>query len=140
MCIGDRVDRVPLVVAFTGSYFLLFTATAVVGNPAHAAEIFRPPDAQAALFFASFILTDPPTSPMRYSDLVVGAVLVAVSSYAAFMLPGAAHYLLAGDLVGNVWGAGRRARAWRQRSVAARTRGRESESRPLRRAGPGVRP
>ena len=30
------------------------------------AEVFRTPDAQATLFFAVFILTDPPTSPVRY--------------------------------------------------------------------------
>jgi Na+-translocating ferredoxin:NAD+ oxidoreductase RnfD subunit len=72
---------------------------------------------QAALFFAFFILTDPPTSPVKYVDQLVCGAIVAAASFATFELVGAACYLLAGVLVGNVWEAWRRAgrRKWPQR-------------------------
>jgi Na+-translocating ferredoxin:NAD+ oxidoreductase RnfD subunit len=106
--IADRVNKMPLVVAFMGTYYLLFTATAFMGDAAWVSEIFRTPDVQAALYFGLFILTDPPTSPVKYRDQVVFAVMVAVSSYAIFEWTGAVYYLLAGVLVGNVWEAWRR--------------------------------
>jgi Na+-translocating ferredoxin:NAD+ oxidoreductase RnfD subunit len=108
--ITDRVNKLPLVLAFLGEYFLIFTAAAFLRDPARVAEIFRPPDVQAVLFFAFFILTDPPTSPVRYGEQMIAAPIVAVSSAAVFEGLGAAHYLLAGVLVGNVWEAWRRAR------------------------------
>jgi Na+-translocating ferredoxin:NAD+ oxidoreductase RnfD subunit len=111
--ITDRVNKMPLVLAFLGSYYLLFTATAFAGNPAHVAEIYRTPDLQAALFFAFIILTDPPTSPTKYKDQIVCGVIVAATSYAIFEWLGAVYYLLAGLLVGNLW------EAWRR--VATRT-------------------
>lgn len=108
--IADRVNKMPLVLVFLGSYYLLFTATAFLGDPGGVAQIFRSPDLHAVLFFAFFILTDPPTSPGKYPDQLVCGVIVAVASYAIFVLVGAAHYLLAGVLVGNVWEARRRVR------------------------------
>ena len=106
--IADRVNKMPLVLAFLGTYFLLFTATAFVSNPQWVAEIFRPPDLEAALFFAFIILTDPPTSPAKYPDQVVCGALVAAVAYAFFEWAGVVYYLLAGVLVGNVWEAWRR--------------------------------
>jgi Na+-translocating ferredoxin:NAD+ oxidoreductase RnfD subunit len=106
--IADRVNKVPMVLAFLATYYLLFTATAFLGSPGAVAEVFRTPDAQATLFFAVFILTDPPTSPVKYRDQILCAVLVAAVSYAVFVWVGAAYYLLAGVLVGNVWEAWRR--------------------------------
>jgi Na+-translocating ferredoxin:NAD+ oxidoreductase RnfD subunit len=96
------------VVACLGAYYLLFTVTAFVGDPARVAEVFRAPDLEAVLFFAFFILTDPPTSPIRYGDQILFAVLVAVASFAIFEWLGAVYYLLAGVLVANVWEAWRR--------------------------------
>jgi Na+-translocating ferredoxin:NAD+ oxidoreductase RnfD subunit len=109
--ITDRVNKMPLVLVFLGSYFLLFTIAAFGGNPSRVAEIFRPPDLQAVLFFAFFILTDPPTSPVKYPDQLVCGVIVAAASFAVFEWTGAAHYLLAGVLVVNVWEAWRRTRS-----------------------------
>lgn len=108
--ITDRVNKLPLVLAYLGVYFLIFTAAAFVREPARVAEIFRPPDVQAVLFFAFFILTDPPTSPVRYPEQLMAAPIVAVTSAVVFEGLGAAHYLLAGVLVGNVWEAWRRVR------------------------------
>jgi Na+-translocating ferredoxin:NAD+ oxidoreductase RnfD subunit len=108
--ITDRVNKMPMVLAFLGAYYALFTATAFLGDPRAVAEIYRTPDLQAVLFFSFFVLTDPPTSPTRYRDQVRCGVLVAVTSYAVFELLGAVYYLLAGVLAGNVWEAWRR---WR---------------------------
>lgn len=118
--IADRVNKMPIVLAFLGAYFALFTASAFVANPARVAEIFRTPDLQAALFFAFFFLTDPPTSPVRYPGQVIVGVLVALASFAIFEWIGAAYYLLAGVLVGNVWEAVSRVRAFSARRAQSR--------------------
>jgi Na+-translocating ferredoxin:NAD+ oxidoreductase RnfD subunit len=107
--ITDRVNKMPLILAFLGTYFLLFTVTAFVSNPQWVSEVFRPPDLEAALFFAFIILTDPPTSPAKYPDQMVCGVIVAAVSYAFFEWAGVVYYLLAGVLAGNVWEAWRRA-------------------------------
>lgn len=107
--ITDRVNKMPLVLAFLGCHFLLYTATAFLGDAQRVSEIFRAPDAQMALYFAFIILTDPPTSPAKYPDQLVMGAIVAVVSYAVFQWLGAVYFLLAGVLVGNVWEAWRRA-------------------------------
>jgi Na+-translocating ferredoxin:NAD+ oxidoreductase RnfD subunit len=109
MFIAGRVNKMPLVLAFLGAYFVLFTVTAFVSDPLSVAEIFRTPDVEAALFFAFIILTDPPTSPAKYPDQIVCGLIVAVVSYAFFEWAGVVYYLLAGVLAGNVWEAWRRA-------------------------------
>lgn len=113
--IADRVNRMPLVLVFLGTYYLLFSLTAFLGDPRMVSELFRSPDLQAALFFAFFILTDPPTSPVKYGGQIICGILVAVASYAFFELIGAAYFLLAGVLVGNVFEAWRRWSASRRR-------------------------
>jgi Na+-translocating ferredoxin:NAD+ oxidoreductase RnfD subunit len=118
--ITDRVNKIPLVLVFLGIYFLLFTLTAFLGNAGKVAEIFRAPDLHAALFFAFFILTDPPTSPVKYPDQFVCAAIVAVASYVIFQWIGVAYYLLAGVLVGNVWEAWRRWRLYSRPRLADR--------------------
>lgn len=113
--ITDRVNKTPLVIAFLATYFLLFTLTAFFGEPRLVAEIFRAPDLHAVLFFAFFILTDPPTSPVKYPGQVVCGAIVALASFAVFHWVGAVHFLLTGVLVGNVYEAWRRGRplTWR---------------------------
>lgn len=107
--IAHRVNKLTLVVAFLGFYFSLFTAAAFVRDPAWVSEIFRTPDLQAVLYFAFFILTDPPTSPIGPRDQIVFGAIVALVSFAIFEWTGAVYYLLAGVLVGNIWEARRRA-------------------------------
>ena len=106
--ITDRVNKMPLVLTFLGVYFLLFTVTAYVTDARWVSEIYRPPDLEAALYFAFIILTDPPTSPAKYPDQIVCGVIVAVVSYAFFEWRGVVYYLLAGVLAGNIWEAWRR--------------------------------
>ncbi len=106
--ITDRVNKMPLVLTFLGTYFLLFTVMAFAGDPRWVSEIYRSPDLEAALFFAFIILTDPPTSPAKYPDQLICGVMVAAVSFLFFELAGVVYYLLAGVLVGNVWEAWRR--------------------------------
>jgi Na+-translocating ferredoxin:NAD+ oxidoreductase RnfD subunit len=114
--IADRVNKIPLVLVFLGAYFVFFTLTSYFGDAGLVADIFRAPDLHAALFFAFIILTDPPTSPVKYRGQVIFALIVAVVSFGIFELNGAVYYLLAGVLAGNVW------EAWQRWKVASRRR------------------
>ena len=118
--VTHRVNKLPALLAFLGSYFLLFTVTAFLGDPARVAELYRPPDLHAVLFFGFVMVTDPPTSPPRHRDQIVFGVIVAAVSYAVFQLVGAAYFLLAGLLVGNAWEAWRRARVHAGRHAGGR--------------------
>jgi Na+-translocating ferredoxin:NAD+ oxidoreductase RnfD subunit len=79
---ADRVNKIPMVLVFLGVYYLLFTLTAFAGDPRRVAEIFRAPDLHAVLYFAFFILTDPPTSPVKYAPQTVYGMIVALASFA----------------------------------------------------------
>ena len=125
--IADRVNKMPLALTFLGAFFGMFAVTAFVGDPARVQEVFRAPDANAALFMALFMLDDPPTSPNRYRDQVVFGALAALASYAIYMTVGAVYYLPAGILVANAWESWHRIAE--RGGVAAR---------PARVAGPGA--
>jgi len=105
--IAYRINKLPMVLSFLGLYFALATL-ATTWDAAGVAELFRYPDAPATLFFALFILTDPPTSPTRHRNQIVCGTLVALVAFVCFEWVGSAYYLLAGVLVGNVWEAARR--------------------------------
>ena len=117
--IAHRVNKLPLVLAFLGVFYGCFTAAAFMSDPARVAEVFITPDVQAALFFAFFILTDPPTSPTRPRDQVVSGALVAIVSVVTYLALGVVFYLLAGVLVGNLHEAWRRAALSTRRQAAA---------------------
>ncbi|MSU71783.1 MAG: hypothetical protein EXS43_05520 [Opitutus sp.] len=119
--ITHRVNKLPALLAFLGCYYLLVTATAFLGDPGRVAELYRPPDLHAVLFFGAVMVTDPPTSPPRHRDQIVFGVIVAAASYVFFQLVGAAYFLLAGLLVGNAWEAWRRARVHAGRHAGGRT-------------------
>ena len=116
--ITDRVNKVPAVLSFLGSYYLLMTATAFIGDPARVAAVYRAPDLNMVLYFAFFMVTDPPTSPPKQRDQLIFGTITAVVSYTVFELIGAAYFLLAGLLVANAWEAWRRARPHRVRRTA----------------------
>ena len=115
--IAGRVNKIPLVLAFLGSYFTLFTIAAFLRDPLSVAEIFRTPDLEAALYFAFIILTDPPTSPPKYRDQCIFAGIVAVVSFGLFELMGTVYFLLGGVLAANIWEAWRRTRQRRKRAT-----------------------
>lgn len=118
--VADRVKKLPSAIAFLGTYFLLFTLSAFVGNPAPVAEIFRAPDAHAALFFAFFMVTDPPTSPPRERDQLMFGIATGALTWAAFTFIGAVWWLPGGLLVANAVESVRRVREWTRRAANVR--------------------
>lgn len=117
-----RIRKQPLVLAFLACHFICFTAVSLVGDAALVADVFVPPDLNAALFFAGFMITDPPTSPTRLPDQVACGAIVAVASFLVFVYTGLAHYLLSGVLVGNVFEAALRVRRARRARVRSQAR------------------
>ena len=121
--ITDRLNKLPLVLVFVGSYFGLWTLA--LFTPAMdsqlAAEMFRPPFIQSALYLAFFMLTDPPTSPNRYVEQVFFGAIAAIGAVVATLAGAGQLYLLAATVVANVWLVGsrtwRRERARRQAST-----------------------
>jgi Na+-translocating ferredoxin:NAD+ oxidoreductase RnfD subunit len=113
--VADRINKLPAVLAFVGVYFLVFTASSLLGDPADYADVFRRPDLHAALFFALFMLDDPPTCPVRYSDQFQFGAVIAAVSYLAFTMLGAIYFLPAGLLAGNLHEALRRQLSARKR-------------------------
>lgn len=112
-----RIDKFPLVLAFAGTYFGLFTLVALI-QPTAVAEMFRSPFIQSALFLAFFMLTDPPTSPSRRHEQVWVGALAGATCCVAHLLGVGQAYLLIGVLTGNVALAIRR---WRtERTGGAR--------------------
>lgn len=108
--ITNRVNKVPLVLTFLGTYYLFVTLAAFAGQAERVAGLFRMPDVNAALYFAFFMVTDPPTSPPKRRDQLIFGVVVAVTSFAVFEITRSAYYLLAGLLIANAWEALRRRR------------------------------
>lgn len=98
--LAERLNKFPLVLTFLASYFAFFTLGSVF-NPHAVTEMFREPFLQAALFFAFFMLTDPPTSPNRYADQVWFGALAAVTAGVAQLVGAGQVYLLIGVLVPN---------------------------------------
>jgi Na+-translocating ferredoxin:NAD+ oxidoreductase RnfD subunit len=117
--IAQRVNKVPAVLAFLGVHYTLFTLLAFFSDPGPVAALFRQPDLHSALFFAFFMVTDPPTSPPKQREQLIFGALTAVMSFVAFKLIGAAYFLLAGLLIANIWEAVRRVRARRMRTSSA---------------------
>lgn len=113
--ITDRVNKMPLLLTFLGSYFALFTVSSYFGAPSHYVEIYRQPDLHAVLYFGFFMVTDPPTSPPRAKEQIIFGVITALFCYAFFQLIGLVYYLSAGLMVANAWEAWRRARAHSKR-------------------------
>jgi Na+-translocating ferredoxin:NAD+ oxidoreductase RnfD subunit len=103
-----KVNKIPAVLAFLGAYYALATISAFAGDPRRVAALYRAPDLHAALYFAFFMVTDPPTSPPKHRDQLLFGAIVALASFAVFELIGAAYFLLAGLLVANAWEGWRR--------------------------------
>jgi Na+-translocating ferredoxin:NAD+ oxidoreductase RnfD subunit len=114
--IANRINKLPLVLVFLGTYFTLFAMASFVGDATQVAEIFRAPDLHMVLFFAFFMLDDPPTCPVRHRDQVQFALIVAFMAYTFFMLWGWLYFLPAALLVGNV------REAWRRRAPRPQVR------------------
>lgn len=115
--IVDRLNKFGLVLTFLGVYFASFALVSLV-DAAAAAEMFRSPFVQSALFLAFFMLTDPPTSPNRWQDQVWYGLVAAGVACVSQLLGAGQVFLLLGVLAANVWLAVRR---WRLRRPAPQT-------------------
>jgi Na+-translocating ferredoxin:NAD+ oxidoreductase RnfD subunit len=129
LLVVERVNKLPSVLAFLAVYFGLLTAASIAGNPLAVADTFREPMLGAAMYFAFFMLSDPPTSPARASDQVWFAAAVAVISLLCLALTSSAvYYLLVGLLGGNALEAARRGLKSRLKRKARATGPRLSSS------------
>ena len=99
--ISHRLNKLPLVLTFGLIYFGLWTGASFV-DPKLAAEMFRAPFLQSALFLALFMLTDPPTSPNRYSEQLAYGAVAAIGTFAATLLGAGQLYLLVATVAANV--------------------------------------
>jgi Na+-translocating ferredoxin:NAD+ oxidoreductase RnfD subunit len=102
------VNKLPIAIAFLGVWFGIVTAAAFLGQADRVAELFIAPDLHASIYFACFMVTDPPTSPTRVRAQIVNGAIVGVVAAGFFLLVGTVYYLLAGVLAANLIEAGRR--------------------------------
>jgi Na+-translocating ferredoxin:NAD+ oxidoreductase RnfD subunit len=118
--IAERVNKLPSVLAFLATYFGLLTAASIAGNPLAVADAFREPMSGAAMYFAFFMLSDPPTTPARGTDQVWFSMAVAVASLLCLALRSSAvYYLLVGLLAGNGIETARRTLMMRSKKARA---------------------
>jgi Na+-translocating ferredoxin:NAD+ oxidoreductase RnfD subunit len=100
--VTQRVNKFPQVFSFLGTYLLLLFILGTLGI-GDASDALRSPFINAALFFAFFMLTDPPTSPAKDRGQILFGVLTAVTGAAVYAIFGGLTYLFIGLLAGNLY-------------------------------------
>ncbi|NRF91658.1 RnfABCDGE type electron transport complex subunit D [Paenibacillus frigoriresistens] len=100
--VTNRVNKFPQVFSFLGTYFILLLIMGIL-NVGDATDALRSPFINASLFFALFMLTDPPTSPAKVKDQVIFGILSAVVGAVIYGIFGGLMYLFIGLLVGNLY-------------------------------------
>ncbi len=99
--VAERANKLPAALTFGAVYVVLFTAASFFLEPAYVSEVFRSPFVNATLFFALFMVTDPPTSPVTFIDQFWFGAVVAAASYLTYILTRGLYFLLIGILAGN---------------------------------------
>jgi Na+-translocating ferredoxin:NAD+ oxidoreductase RnfD subunit len=100
--VTNRVNKFPQVFSFFGTYFLLLLIMGIL-HGGDASDAVRSPFINAALFFALFMLTDPPTSPAKYRDQITFGALTAVVGSVVYAIFGGLMYLFIGLLLANTY-------------------------------------
>ncbi|MBA2943759.1 RnfABCDGE type electron transport complex subunit D [Paenibacillus sp. CGMCC 1.16610] len=100
--VTNRVNKFPQVFSFLSAYFLLLLLMGFM-HVGEVADAFRPPFINASLFFALFMLTDPPTSPASNKDQVIFGVLSAIVGVGVYVFFGGLMYLFIGLLISNAY-------------------------------------
>ncbi|MDR4945089.1 RnfABCDGE type electron transport complex subunit D [Neobacillus cucumis] len=100
--VTDRVNKYPQILSYLGSTFVLLLFMGLL-NIGDASDALRPPFINATLFFAFFMLTDPPTSPAKPRDQVIFGILAAVSGTIVYGIFGGLTYLYIGAFIGNLY-------------------------------------
>jgi Na+-translocating ferredoxin:NAD+ oxidoreductase RnfD subunit len=129
--VSKRVNKFPQVLSFLGVYFLALLAMRLL-HAGDAADALRPPFINASLFFALFMLTDPPTSPAKYKDQFVFGVIAAIVSAVVYAAFGGLMYLFVGLFAGNLF------HILRGRLAALREAGQPGRSRRKSQLSPGA--
>jgi Na+-translocating ferredoxin:NAD+ oxidoreductase RnfD subunit len=118
--IVDKVNKWPQTLAFLATFYLLFTVASFMDSSPLVIEAFRVPYLNTAIFFAAFMLSDPPTSPAHYREQLIYGAGVAALSFVVQLAFHPQYFLLAGLLVGNGVFAWWRSRPTRRTALAAR--------------------
>jgi Na+-translocating ferredoxin:NAD+ oxidoreductase RnfD subunit len=100
--VTNRVNKFPLVFSFLGTYFILLLILGIL-NVGDATDALRSPFINASLFFALFMITDPPTSPAKYKDQIIFGILIAIAAAVVYGLFGGLMYFFIGLLTGNLY-------------------------------------
>ncbi|MDB5052959.1 MAG: Na+-translocating ferredoxin:NAD+ oxidoreductase RnfD subunit [Bacilli bacterium] len=98
----SRVNKFPQVFSFLGTYLAILYIMGIL-NIGGASDALRSPFINATLFFALFMLTDPPTSPAKVKDQIIFGILTAVVGAVVYGLFGGLMYLFIGLLMGNLY-------------------------------------
>ena len=113
----DRSRKLPAALAFLITYYSIYLAVAIT-NPHHGTEAFRSPISNAIIFFALFMLSDPPTAPIAIPAQIVYGLLVAAVAASLELTSHSQTFLLAALCAGNLYAAISRARRKRLRGRA----------------------
>jgi Na+-translocating ferredoxin:NAD+ oxidoreductase RnfD subunit len=120
--VASRANKLPAALGFLGIFAALCTGGALLagtGTVNSLSELFRPPLLNAALFFAAFMVTDPPTSPVAFAEQAVFGGLVAVAAFAIYLATRGVYFLPLALLAGNVaWAVYRELKRSRNRREA----------------------
>lgn len=124
--VADRANKLPAALGFLGAFAALCTAGTLLagaGTVASLGELFRTPFLNASLFFAAFMVTDPPTSPLAFTEQTVFGALVAAAAFGIYLATRGIYYLPLGLLAGNAgWACYREAKRWWTRRGTTATR------------------
>lgn len=118
--IVEKVNKWPQTLAFLATFYLLFTVASFVDRSPLVIEAFRVPYLNTAIFFAAFMLSDPPTSPTRYGEQLAYGAGVALLGFAVQLAFHPQYFLLVGLLIGNAAFAWWRSRPNPHKAGAAR--------------------
>jgi len=108
--VANRIHKFPQVFAFLGTYLILLFVLGMGVLPVDGgmlqsgalADALRPPFINATLFFALFMLTDPPTSPAKVKEQIAFGILAAAVGAVVYAFFGGLSYLFIGLLAGNL--------------------------------------
>ncbi|MDO7906275.1 RnfABCDGE type electron transport complex subunit D [Paenibacillus sp. JX-17] len=100
--IVNRIHKYPQVFTFLAATFGLLSLASLLGL-GEVSDAFRPPFINATLFFAFFMLTDPPTSPAKTTQQMLFGLLVAMVGTLVYVYWGGLSYLYIGLLAGNLY-------------------------------------
>jgi len=100
--VTNRVSKFPQVFAFLGVYFVILFIMNIF-QYGDVTDVLRSPFINATLFFAFFMLTDPPTSPAKVKDQIIFGILTAIVGAMVYAFYGGLMYLFIGLLIGNLY-------------------------------------